>query len=207
MYTFEKKLWSEGYQRIMGLDEVGRGCLAGPVVASGVIFEAGTEIAGVNDSKQLSLVEREKLADEIKSKALYWIIKQCDIEEIGKLNILWASLKAMQKCVESVRPKPDYLLVDGNRYPSTIIPNSKIVKGDSKSASIAAASILAKVHRDLLMKKLHHSYPNFGWDTNVGYPTKKHYQGLKRYGYTPHHRTTFSLKTEKKFQSEDEDQE
>jgi len=207
MYTFEKKLWSEGYQRIMGLDEVGRGCLAGPVVASGVIFEAGTEIAGVNDSKQLSLAEREKLADEIKSKALYWIIKQCDIEEIGKLNILWASLKAMQKCVESVRPKPDYLLVDGNRYPSTIIPNSKIVKGDSKSASIAAASILAKVHRDLLMKKLHHSYPNFGWDTNVGYPTKKHYQGLKRYGYTPHHRTTFSLKTEKKFQSEDEDQE
>lgn len=207
LYTFEKKLWDEGYQRIMGLDEVGRGCLAGPVVAAGVVFEQGIEIAGINDSKQLSLAEREMLAKEIKETALFCAIEQCNVDEIGELNILWASLRAMEKCVERASPEPDYLLVDGNRYPATIIPHSKIVKGDSKSASIAAASILAKVHRDLLMKKLHQSYPHFGWDTNVGYPTKKHYQGLQKYGYTPHHRTTFSLKTEMKYQSKGKYQE
>ena len=200
MYKIENKLWDEGFRYVMGLDEVGRGCLAGPVVAAGVILQRGSEITGINDSKQLSLKERECLAEIIKANALCWVVRQCDVHEIADLNILWASLKAMEKCVKSAEPKPDYLLIDGNRYPATITPHSKIVKGDSKSASIAAASILAKVHRDALMKKMHTKYPDFGWDTNVGYPTKKHYRGLKKFGYTPHHRTTFALKTEKKYQ-------
>jgi ribonuclease HII len=194
---FENELWSESYSRVMGLDEVGRGCLSGPVVAAGVILEPGNKLKGVRDSKQLSLEQREKLEKVIKKRALYYTVQQCTPTVIDDLNILWASLKAMQKCTEQPDADPDYLLVDGNRFGSSIYPHTCLVKGDDRSLSIAAASILAKVHRDRLMKRLHEHYPHFGWDTNVGYPTKKHYAGLEAYGITKHHRRSFKLRTEK----------
>ncbi len=196
---FENQLWGEGYQRIMGLDEVGRGCLSGPVVAAGVIFEKGTFIDEIRDSKTLSLEERTELSEIIKSEATYWTIKWCTPEEIDELNILWASIKAMQKCAEADGAEPDYLLVDGNRYGSSIYPHTCIVKGDDRSMSIAAASIIAKVYRDEWMIRLHDEYPNYGWDTNVGYPTRQHFQGLQEYGITRYHRRSFRLRTDKEW--------
>lgn len=195
---FERRLWNEGYDHIVGLDEVGRGCLAGPVVAAGVIFEPGTDIPEIRDSKALSEKERISLSEKIKDIATYWSIKEGSIQEINELNILWASLQTMQKCVDDMHPAPEYLLVDGNRYINSLIPYTCLVKGDDRSMSIAAASILAKVYRDDLLKELHDEYPEYGWDTNVGYPTLIHKKALKKYGYTKYHRTTFNLGTEKK---------
>lgn len=200
MFEIERTLLAEGYSRIMGLDEVGRGCLAGPVVAAGVILDPIQIPDGINDSKQLTAAERLRLSIEIKQSALFWTIQECDIDEIDSLNILWASIKAMQKCESIDGANPDYLLIDGNRYTSTLVPYSTVVKGDSKSASIAAASILAKVYRDELMHSLHQAYPVFNWNTNVGYPTVEHYKALSQYGYTSHHRKSFRLRTEKLYQ-------
>ncbi len=193
----ELKLWQEGFRRIMGLDEVGRGCLAGPVVAAGVILDPNNPIEGIQDSKKLSLSERKRLSIEIKKKALYWTIQEGDLAMIERLNILWASLETMNCCVTSSGANPDYLLVDGNRYVPTLLAHQCIVKGDSKSVSIGAASIIAKVYRDELMASLHLEFPEYGWDNNVGYPTNAHRQALKRYGYTHYHRTSFSLGTTK----------
>ncbi len=159
----EQQLWGEGFNRVMGLDEVGRGCLAGPVVAAGVILRPGTTIKGVRDSKKLTEKERVELAEIIKSESLFWTVKEGSLEEIERLNILWASLHTMQKCVEESGADPDYLLVDGNRYTTSLIPYTCVVKGDDKSVSIGAASILAKVYRDELMKKLDKEFPEFGW--------------------------------------------
>lgn len=197
-YQFETKLWEQGFQRVMGLDEVGRGCLCGPVVAAGVILKPGSRISkDVADSKTIDEQTRIRLREEIKEKALYWTVQQCSPGEIDEINILKASIRAMIRCSEDEGADPDYLLVDGNRFTSSVIPHSCIVKGDDKSVSIAAASILAKVHRDQLMRKLHKEYPHFGWETNVGYPTKEHFEGLKNHGYTKHHRKSFKLRTEK----------
>lgn len=195
---FERRLWNEGFNHIVGLDEVGRGCLAGPVVAAGVIFEPGTDIPEIRDSKVVTEKERIELSDRIKKKATFWSIKEGSIQEIQDLNILWASLKTMQKCVDEMHPNPEYLLVDGNRYINSLIPYTCLVKGDDRSMSIAAASILAKVYRDELMKELHNEYPEYGWDTNVGYPTPIHKKALKEFGYTKYHRISFKLGTEKK---------
>lgn len=184
----------------MGLDEVGRGCLCGPVVAAGVILKRGAKLNGkIADSKTISKKIRVELAQEIKENALFWTIQSCSVEEIDNLNILKASMKAMEKCTEANEANPDFLLVDGNRYTATLTPHACIVKGDDRSASIAAASILAKVYRDHLMIKLHDKYPYYGWDGNVGYPTKKHFEGLKKHGYTPEHRKSFKLRTNKVF--------
>ena len=193
----ERTLWQEGFRRIMGLDEVGRGCLAGPVVAAGVILDPNSLIEGIQDSKKLSSSERKRLSKEIKKKALYWTIQEGDLAMIARLNILWASLETMNNCATSTGANPDYLLVDGNRYVPTLLAHQCIVKGDSKSASIGAASIIAKVYRDELMASLHQEFPEYGWDNNVGYPTNAHRQALKKYGYTPIHRTSFSLGTTK----------
>lgn len=185
----------------MGLDEVGRGCLCGPVVAAGVILEPSSKLSeDVADSKSIDEPTRVRLVEEIKAKALFWTIQQCSAREIDEINILKASIRAMIRCSEVEDANPDYLLVDGNRFTSSVIPHSCIIKGDDKSVSIAAASILAKVHRDQLMRKLHDEYPCFGWKTNVGYPTKEHYEGLKNHGYTRHHRRSFKLRTEKIYQ-------
>lgn len=203
-YHFEKNLWKQGYERIMGLDEVGRGCLCGPVVAAGVILKPKSKLSEeVVDSKTIKEKMRVRLAKEIKQKALFWTIQQCSAREIDEINILKASIKAMIKCSEASEANPDYLLVDGNRFTSSVIPHSCIIKGDDRSVSIAAASILAKVYRDELMKKLHHEFPFYGWKTNVGYPTKEHFNGLKNHGYTEHHRLSFRLRTEKVYKPAD----
>lgn len=200
-YQFENNLWQQGYQRIMGLDEVGRGCLCGPVVAAGVILKPSSKLSeDVADSKSIDEPTRLRLAEEIKEKAIFWSIQQCSPQEIDEINILKASIRAMIRCSEADHANPDYLLVDGNRFTSSVIPHSCIIKGDNKSVSIAAASILAKVYRDELMRKLHEKYPYFGWKTNVGYPTKEHFEGLKNHGYTKHHRQSFKLRTEKVYE-------
>ncbi len=197
---FERRLWDEDYERVMGLDEVGRGCLSGPVVAAGVIFEPGTFFDAIRDSKKLSLEERKELTEQIKREALYWTIQWCSPDEIDELNILHASIKAMHKCAEADDANPDYLLVDGNRFSSGLCPHKCIVGGDDRSMSIAAASIIAKVYRDEWMIRLHEEYPHYGWDTNVGYPTTKHFEGLKEYGATELHRQSFNLRTNKSFE-------
>ncbi len=196
---YEKKLWADGFKRIMGLDEVGRGCLCGPVVAAGVILPTNVELDGVRDSKTISKAAMKEFASMIKEKALFWTVQEGSIETIEKLNILWASIDTMRKCAETNNASPDYLLVDGNRYTNSLIPHTCIVKGDDKSLSIAAASILAKVYRDDLMAKLGEEYPEFKWQKNVGYPTPTHKKALLEYGYTIHHRRGFKLGTTKKY--------
>lgn len=196
----EEKLWNEGFKRIMGLDEVGRGCLCGPVVAAGVIFEEGIKIEGIKDSKAINEKNRLLLEEEIKEKALFYTIQEGSIKEIFDLNILWASINTMQKCAEEKGANPDYLLVDGNKYTTSLIPHTCIIKGDDKSVSIGAASILAKNYRDRYMKRLDEKFPEFNWKSNVGYPTPHHKKALKQFGYTPHHRLGFNLGTNKKYQ-------
>ncbi len=193
---FEKKLWGEGYRFIMGLDEAGRGSLSGPVAAAGVILKEGTAIEGVRDSKLLTLKQRLELEPVIKEKAFAWTVQWCSPAIIDELNILHASLKAMQLCSEAISPQPDYLLVDGNRYVDSICPHSCIIGGDDLSVSIAAASILAKVHRDRHMQKLHEEFPVYGWNTNVGYATRQHIDGLRKHGITKYHRRSFRLRTD-----------
>lgn len=194
--AFERRLWNEDYKRVMGLDEVGRGCLSGPVVAAGVIFEPDTFIESIRDSKTLEMEERQMLAEEIKERALYWTIQWCMPDEIDELNILHASIRAMTKCAEADDANPDYLLVDGNRFSSGLCPHQCLVGGDDRSMSIAAASIIAKVYRDEWMIELHEDYPHYGWDTNVGYPTPQHFDGLEKHGATKWHRQSFSLRTD-----------
>ncbi len=199
---FERRLWDEDYQRIMGLDEVGRGCLSGPVVAGGVIFKPGTFVKEIRDSKTVELEERKKLAEQIKETALYWTIQWCTPKVIDDINILHASIKAMSKCAEADSANPDYLLVDGNKFSSGLCPHKCIVGGDDRSMSIAAASIIAKVYRDEWMIDLHDKYPHYGWDTNVGYPTAKHFAGLEEHGATKWHRQSFNLRTDEMLEEE-----
>ncbi|MFU8811818.1 MAG: ribonuclease HII [Balneolaceae bacterium] len=199
-YELEDQLWQEGYSRVMGLDEVGRGCLCGPVVAAGVILKPGSRLSdNVRDSKTLSARQREELVQEIEHEALYWTIQHCTPREIDRYNISNASIRAMLKCAEEQQAAPDFLLVDGNRFAGSPLPHRCVIKGDDRSASIAAASILAKVYRDRLMLELHHDYPYYGWDTNMGYPTKAHYEGLTAHGFTEHHRQSFNLRTRKAY--------
>jgi ribonuclease HII len=197
---FERELWTDGYLRVMGLDEVGRGCLAGPVVAAGVILEPGISHDGLRDSKAMSEYERNEMTIWIKHHASFWWIAERSPAEIDQANILRASIQAMMECAEHIDAKADHLLVDGNRYGSSLIPYTCLVKGDNRSASIAAASILAKTYRDHLMRSLHEEYPQYKWDKNVGYPTKAHYEALQHHGATVYHRRSFSLRTDKEYQ-------
>lgn len=194
--AFERRLWDEDYERVMGLDEVGRGCLSGPVVAAGVIFEPGTFVDEIRDSKTVDLEERRELTAKIKELARFWTIQWCMPEEIDELNILHASIKAMTKCAEAENANPDYLLVDGNRFSTGLCPHKCLVGGDDRSMSIAAASIIAKVFRDDWMIELHEEYPYYGWDSNVGYPTPQHFEGLEKHGATKWHRQSFNLRTD-----------
>jgi len=197
---FERLLWSEGAHRVMGLDEVGRGCLAGPVVAAGVILQPGISHEKLRDSKTMPEYERIEMVEWIKENAAYWCISQKSPAEIDSINILWASIQAMLDCAEHENASPDHLLVDGNRFTSCLIPHTCIVKGDNRSVSIAAASILAKTYRDNLMRALHEEYPVYKWSNNVGYPTKAHFNALQQYGATIHHRRSFSLRTDIEYQ-------
>ncbi|MFC0262258.1 ribonuclease HII [Fontibacter flavus] len=175
-----------------GCDEVGRGCLCGPVVAAAVILPPDYANEFINDSKKLSKSNRNNLIQEIKTSALAWSIAEASVEEIDSINILNASFLAMSRAIEGLKEKPEHLLIDGNRFKSHLdIPFSCIVKGDSKFASIAAASILAKVYRDDLMEDMAAKYPGYGWEKNAGYPTRAHREGIIKLGLTPIHRKSF----------------
>jgi ribonuclease HII len=176
---------------VCGVDEAGRGPLAGPVVAAAVILDPARPIAGLNDSKKLSEKKRDALAVEIREKALAWCVAEASVEEIDELNILWASMLAMQRAVAGLSVKPVSALVDGNRCPKLEVPVEAVVKGDGKIASIAAASILAKTVRDAGMLALHAQYPQYGFDRHMGYPTAAHCAALAEHGASPVHRKTF----------------
>lgn len=177
-----------------GCDEVGRGCLCGPVIAAAVILPNKYNNPFLNDSKKTKIKERVKLVEEIKENAIAWAIGSANVAEIDRINILNASFLAMNRAVSKLEVQPEHLLIDGNRFKTTTnIPFDCIVKGDGKYACIAAASILAKVYRDRLMAELAAQYPGYGWERNVGYPTKLHREGIIRHGTTPLHRKSFRL--------------
>ena len=178
-----------------GCDEAGRGCLAGPVVAAAVVLSPkDARSLPLNDSKQLTSRQREALRLEIESKAITWSVAFVSPEDIDRMNILQASFEAMRRAVRGLAASPDHLLIDGNRFVSAedMPAHTCFVKGDAKVASIAAASILAKTHRDEFMLKAAETYPHYGWDTNMGYPTASHRTALANFGPTPLHRTSFS---------------
>ncbi|MCS6821221.1 MAG: ribonuclease HII [Microscillaceae bacterium] len=178
-----------------GIDEVGRGCLAGPVVAAAVILPRNYQNSYVKDSKKLKPVERVLLAQEIKKIAISYAIAQAEVEEINQYNILNATFLAMHRAIQKLTPQPEYLLIDGNRFkPYPSIPHTCIVRGDSLYLSIAAASILAKDYRDNLMKSLALHYPHYDWQNNVGYATPKHLLAIEKYGLTNYHRKYFRVK-------------
>jgi ribonuclease HII len=177
-----------------GCDEAGRGCLAGPVVAAAVVLPKKYRHKLLNDSKQLTRAEREALRLDIERDALAWAVAEVDHEEIDRINILNASFLAMHRAIEKLALKPSLLLIDGNRFnPYADITHECIIKGDGKYLSIAAASILAKTHRDDLMQQLALKFPGYSWETNVGYPTEAHREGIKQLGITPFHRKSFTL--------------
>lgn len=177
---------------IAGVDEVGRGPLVGAVVTAAVILDPNNPIEGLADSKKLSEKRRIVLANTIREKALCWALGRAEPEEIDQLNILHATMLAMQRAVAALTVQPDFVLVDGNRIPSLNIPAQAIVKGDSLVAEISAASILAKVARDEEMLLLDKQYPHYGFAKHKGYPTKLHFEMLEKYGITPFHRKSFS---------------
>ena len=175
-----------------GLDEAGRGCLSGPVVASAVILPKYYQHKLLNDSKQLTKKQRETLRVDIIRDALAYEITEVSNQEIDEINILKASMKAMHLAIDKLMIRPEHLLIDGNRFPIyPLIPHTCIVKGDSKFLSIAAASILAKTYRDDLMENLAKDFPEYGWQQNAGYPTLKHRNAIKEFGVTIHHRLTY----------------
>ena len=197
MLDHERRLWTDGYERVAGLDEAGRGCLAGPVVAAAVVMPPETEIPAIQDSKSLSEEKRLDAREQIEAQAHAHAIARCSPEEIDDLNILQAALEAMRRAASACEPEPDFLLIDGNQWTRTLTdapwPYETVVQGDATSQSIAAASILAKTERDALMRDLHQEHPEYGWDTNVGYPTHQHYEAIAEHGATPHHRRSFTL--------------
>ncbi len=177
-----------------GCDEAGRGCLAGPVVAAAVILPSDYYNEALNDSKKLSEKKRNELRKIIETEALSWAVAFVDHEKIDQINILNASYLAMHQAVEGLGVPPEHLIIDGNRFMKyKNIPHQCIVKGDAKYLSIAAASILAKTHRDEYMMKLHEEFPDYGWDKNKAYATKKHREAIAKYGQSPYHRKSFRL--------------
>lgn len=191
---YEKEAQNSGYNIVCGVDEAGRGPLAGPVFAAAVILPQGLVIEGIDDSKKLSEKNREALYIEIKSLALAFNVAFATEKEIDEVNILNATFLAMKRAVEGLSLRPDLVLIDGNREPALDLPIKTIVKGDSLSVSIAAASILAKVERDRLMKKLSEKYPSYGFEKHKGYGTKLHLEAIKRYGPAEIHRKSFLKK-------------
>lgn len=191
LWVFEKKALKKGYSLIAGIDEAGRGPLAGPVVSAAVIFSDNLPDVGINDSKKLTPKKREYLFDIICDHALSYGIGVADHFEIDRINILQASLHSMAKSVESLKLRPDYLLIDGTFGIDFDLPQQAIPKGDSLSISIAAASILAKVTRDRIMETYHNEYPQYGFKRHKGYPTLIHKDAIKKYGPCPIHRRSF----------------
>jgi ribonuclease HII len=192
MYNFERDLWSTGHQWIAGIDEVGRGPLAGPVVAAAVILPGGTWLPGVNDSKKIPPNRRIELAASIKELAIAYKVAIVEVDYIDRFNIRQGSLEAMRQAVQGLGVHPEYLLVDGMSIPDISIPQSGLVRGDTRSASIAAASILAKVVRDELMDELDLIYPGYGFCRHKGYATPEHLAALAKIGPCPIHRWSFA---------------
>ncbi len=190
-YSIEKEISERGFEFICGVDEAGRGPLAGPVCAAAVILRNGTEIEGLNDSKKLSEKKREQLFEVIKEKAVAYSVAFASVEEIEELNILGATFLAMKRAVEGLTVKADFAIIDGNRLPNLDIQSQFVIKGDAKSMSIAAASILAKVTRDRLLLEYDKQYPEYKFAAHKGYGTKAHYEAISKYGITPIHRRSF----------------
>ncbi len=192
-HNFENRARAQGFTLIAGLDEAGRGPLAGPVVAAACILPENFHILDLNDSKKLSAKTRQTLYQYITNHpSIHYAIASCSPQEIDTHNILRASLLAMKRAALKLPHAPDYLLIDGNQKPPIDIPLETIVKGDSRSPSIAAASILAKEYRDTLMQNLNEEYPEYNFAKHKGYPTKEHMEALEKYGPTPHHRQSFA---------------
>jgi len=191
MLRFETLLWEKGHDAVAGIDEAGMSPLAGPVSAAAVILKPGTRIIGIDDSKKLDPSAREALAEEIKQKAAAWCVAFVEVEEIDSINIYWAGLLAMRRALEGLQSTPQHLLIDAKRLKEVAIPQQAIIKGDAKSASIAAASILAKVARDALMRELDICYPGYGFADHKGYPVPAHYAALSKLGACAAHRRSF----------------
>ena len=188
------RYYSTNNQFEAGIDEAGRGCLAGPVTAAAVIMPKSFELSTVDDSKKLSHEQRLELRSVIEKEALAYSVVHISHQIIDQINILQATFKAMHQCVDELSIRPELLLIDGNRFPAYLgIVHQCIVKGDAKYQSIAAASILAKTYRDEYMEKLHRKHPQYGWISNKGYPTNKHRSAIKEFGPTKYHRTSFTL--------------
>lgn len=194
LWTLENEIYDSGVNILCGVDEAGRGPLAGPVCAAAVILPRGLEIPGLNDSKKLSEKRREALYDEIISSAAAYGIAFADVEEIERLNILHATFLAMNRAIAQLSVKSELALIDGNRNSDIEMPSRCIVKGDSRCADIAAASILAKVTRDRYMIKMAEQYPQYGFEQHKGYGTKQHYAALREHGASPIHRMSFLRK-------------
>ncbi len=190
---FERRAWARGYRHVAGVDEAGRGPLAGPVVAAAVILPPGARLPGLDDSKRLAPARRAELAPLIRAVAVAWCVAVVDVDYIDRHNIARAACEAMRRAVAGLAPAPDYLLVDGFPLPGAPFPQQGIVGGDRLSASIAAASVLAKVERDRIMEELALIYPGYGFETHKGYPTAAHREALRRLGPSPVHRRSFRL--------------
>ncbi|REJ77277.1 MAG: ribonuclease HII [Acidobacteria bacterium] len=191
-FDFEAKARADGFSVIAGVDEVGRGCLAGSVVAAAVVFESAESVPeGVDDSKKLSKARREELAERIKETALTFAFAESDNDVVDEINVLEATKRAMLSAVGKLDPAADFLLIDAVRLNASPLAQRSIIKGDSASASIAAASIIAKVHRDALMKEFDSLYPQYGFSRHVGYGTPEHLEAIRVYGPCPIHRKTF----------------
>lgn len=194
LWTLEKERIAAGFSPLCGVDEAGRGPLAGPVCAAAVILPQGLELPGLNDSKKLSEKQRDALYDEIVEKAITYGVAFATVEEIEERNILGATFLAMGRAVEQLKVVPALALVDGNRDPGLAIPTETVVKGDGKCADIAAASILAKVTRDRYMYQMAEQYPQYGFEKHKGYGTKAHYAAIRAFGPSPIHRPSFLKK-------------
>lgn len=190
--VYEKQAHAAGFKFVAGVDEVGRGCLAGPVVAAACILDLSKPLPkGLNDSKQLTRPQREEIAEKLKTRCLAYAIGQVEADEIDEINILQASIKAMHKAVEALQPAPDFLLIDAVKIKQSSLPQLSIIRGDGLSASIAAASVLAKTFRDELMRNYHNEFPHYAFADNVGYGTRAHWAGLKQHGPCTLHRRSF----------------
>lgn len=194
MYGIEEEIMGLGYQAVAGLDEAGRGPLAGPVVAAAVILSPQVFIPGINDSKKLTPERRIRIYQEITANGLPYAIGEAGVDEIDDLNILQASRLAMLRAVENLPVKPDFLLIDGYAWPGIDLPHRGVIKGDAKSLSIAASSIIAKVTRDQMMEELDQVYPEYGFAKHKGYATAEHIKAISNYGLSPVHRRSFHLR-------------
>ena len=191
IFSYETEAWSEGFAFVAGLDEAGRGPLVGPVVAAAVILDPKCDWTGIDDSKKLSAKQRDKFFDKIIAEALFYGVGQASHEEIDSINILQATKLAMKRAISAMGIEPDYLLIDAVKLADISIKQTSLIKGDSKSASIAAASILAKVTRDRMLEELDLAYPQYGFSQHKGYGTKVHYEAIAKYGIIAEHRRSF----------------